>query len=357
MTLYEELSTMSWINNAFRIYSIADAGIKIYQAFSKENSSALDKVAAVVQGIFAGAQIGDLVVRNISSISNQAKFGMSVAVGLADGARFGTQTYANVKNKGKNWTKNDTVSVVFEGAALAFFRAGDILDVGERLANCDQNKALCKKIGDLAKVLENVGFGGGLGIGIYAKCTLVYNRYLQAQLTNVQQGNASAANSASVAMEQEQVKKDAEAAPALSDEDINSQILLLLNYSAGMNELPSIPQIIEKDRAFRHFCRITNKPIRSILIPNIPSDPKLPYNQQRAIRDKIFYERKSIEKWIKDNPNVPPPGWPVDVLPVPIKAVNLVRDIKSQAHVDNVLAEIIHRLQGIYIEEAAKAQK
>jgi hypothetical protein len=51
-------------------------------------------------------------------------------------------------------------------------------------------------------------------------------------------------------------------------------------------------------------CVLTGRPIQQILVSG--SDPEL------------YFERPTLEKWLREQPEQAPPGWPVDQLPLPL---------------------------------------
>lgn len=342
---------MSWLSTAFRIISVADAGWKLIRVARDKDATTEDKIAAVLHGIFAGVQIGDLVVRNISGISSGVKFGMSVASGVTDVARFGGETYAKRIKKGEKWTKMDTVTTVMQGTGMALFRFGDIVGAAKALSSSPLHHEWCDK---LITVSEGIGTATAAGAGlisIVANCRRVYEKYLENLRNRALQAHAGAVDgNAAQAMtlrqqDPEFVKE--ESAEKLSDEQLEKELYKIINTGAGLDSLPAIPLMLHSDPAFRHFCLITGKPIRHLLVPNAPF---------RAEHSHVMYDRVSIDKWLEDHPGGEiPPGWPSALIPPPFRRHHLQRDLRRQAAIEAALQEVIFYMQQAHLEVAATA--
>ena len=92
-----------------------------------------------------------------------------------------------------------------------------------------------------------------------------------------------------------------------------------------------IPEWLHVDCRLQVFkCTISKAPMRHVRKPNYP----YPKDSLLAF---TFYDHENIQKWLKDKPGTPPPGWPKDF---PFIAENIVADGEMQYRLEEVLNEI-----------------
>lgn len=97
---------------------------------------------------------------------------------------------------------------------------------------------------------------------------------------------------------------------------------LMIDYK----NLKTIPKAFaDEDLSPIPRCAITKKNIRFIWVQNVAAS-------------SAKYDKESALDWIKNKPNVPPDGWPIDKLPLPIKMDYFKEDYEEQQRIDKTLA-------------------
>ena len=337
---------MNFLSIGFKAFNILDAAVNIAQVINDKHATQSDKIAAVIQGIFIGAEIGDLTVNNIQEISSGVQFGMSVAASGTDMGRFAARTYVRKVKAGEQWTIRDTLMTAFEGGTSAFFRFGDVMGVAENLSASLEHIQLCQQLATYATAGQAIGAIGNSVVRLPTNAKVLH-RSIQRYLVERKLRERRKNDHPCIEMETKVSMENAYTYRGYSPELDYRDVLQLFRYAARLDSLPSIPPIIADDPAFIHHCPITGKPIRFILVPNLPEDLR-----NDDILD-IVYERAAIEEWIKNTPNEAPPNWPIDLLPLPLKNNSLMVDAPRQADINRIIQRCIQEIQIAYLHEHA----
>lgn len=324
--------------------NIVDAGFKIAQVMNDKDATKADKAAAILQGIFIGAEIGNITVANVPGVSSGVRFGMSVAAGGADVGRFAARTYSHKVKRGEKWTTRDTIITTLEGTSSVLFRLGDIMEIAQFLSLSPEHMRLCQQLSSYANVGRSVG-ALGTTIVQFQENAGILRRAVQEYFSTRRRRQATCS---SPGIELERKMSAEERRQGHSSEQDCADVQLLLRYAAHIDRLPEIPTLIADDSDFMHHCPITGKPIRFILVPNLPE-----HQREGDILD-IVYERAAIEEWIKNTPDLAPPHWPVELLPLPLKNGSLMVDARRQANINKALKKCIQNIQLAYLREQSK---
>lgn len=109
-------------------------------------------------------------------------------------------------------------------------------------------------------------------------------------------------------------------------EETENTILQMLDYM----HLNRIPRQYDNDERFMYRCKISNRSIRHIVIPNIVENTE----------HTPCYEKVELENWVRKKPTVAPEAWPVDQLPLPIHVGYIKVCTVRQQVIDTALRNI-----------------
>ncbi len=96
-----------------------------------------------------------------------------------------------------------------------------------------------------------------------------------------------------------------------------------------IEEWKDIPEMLTSDPVLQLYCcSITHKPIRFLLVVTATKEWESP----------VYYERKTIEDWLKEHPQQLPENWPEGV-PLQMASLSVCRD--KQAQIDKQLQQVL----------------
>lgn len=117
-------------------------------------------------------------------------------------------------------------------------------------------------------------------------------------------------------------------------------------FDSPLNRCTHIPVKFLQDPVFRRYqCPISETPIRFICVVE---------TTKQSI-DPVYYERREILQWIKENPQQPPPRWPANV---PLTQKQIIPWTEVQTQIDQRLSLLLEqeKISNIYDRHVLEVQ-
>ncbi len=357
---------MAWVafSYIFKGVQIISSGYIAYSVSKDPAATIANKIMATLQIAFSGAQIGCLAIRNISWVSPGFRLGASIATGALDVTQTGVRIYSSISEKGEKWTNIDSVKAIAQGVGILCFRVSDVAEAARGLSFYTNHLESCERLLKIAETTRNLAMGTSGLISIHSSVIvqqLLTKRKVEKKICKQNSKEIAAivplrigtAASAREIFRERDSKEEAEiktTASTPSKQDL-SDVEDLLRFEERLGDLSRIPDFIADDPLLAIYrCPIAKWPIRFAFLPKL-SDEQLSKNRSLA---KLAYDKVEAEKWIKERPREAPPGWPVSLLPLPMKSGYFVTNLYKQDAIDSTLKIIIKELRKDCLEAAAK---
>ena len=310
-------ATCMVINIIGKGLSVVSAGHNIYSTCHKGKLTTSDYVDMTAQSIFIVAQTADLTLQVRSTSSSEStsslkkcdniRLGTNIAAGLADVTRVVTHKKAN----NADWGWKDTFDIV----GVIAFRCSDIFQTTLETHKShqivtDHHKAIentATVAGTVGQVVLNRNslLNGGLLIWSGAKRSWkwISNKSLpkpvatSPTLTPLSPAIGSPGSTAgSPEVTEAGMQKFVEGQGKAEAEFNDAMQSIVLNWK----NLQVIPAPFDEHAAFPK-CKISNKAIRHILVPNFNSKDRT-----------LIFDKYSVNTWLTNHSGSAPPGWPSD---------------------------------------------
>lgn len=317
----------------FKVISVANASSDAYKTFHNEKATRTDKIVAVFNGVFVFVQVGDVVVKTISTVCSNVKVGTTIAAGVADCVRTSVKAVATRIKKRGDWKTRDLLAAIVKCGSVVAFRSYDTVDVAGKLLTCPLEVARFAPLMEAADIGMKVTAVAGLGITLPSTKDLAFRAY---HLYLSKRANAKTA-------ERDSKRAGEDVASLmlthLTPDQANEDIALLLSHAASLDRLTKIPYSFACDARLQRLCGISGRSIRMILIPNLSESQRIgPFA-------RLQFDHEAVLARIKIDPNRTPDGWPNELLPPPLTIHHFKVDSSRQADIDHALTEIISELQ------------
>jgi len=312
---------ISWLGKGLTV-----AGA-VYNIKTHLRGPVLQKLDALAQGVFLSLYITDFVMNDLhaANISTEASIGIKSGEAAGDVLRFGT---AKIAEK-TTWKKEDVVNLL----SYLSIAGGDVTNF-----ICHHHAEILPGQHESLELVASFVTASGTAIKnrrvlFTASKTLVF---AAGRLYQYSRGKRK--------MVGEDATKAVTSLPAeitalipkfsgLEAKERESFVKLIIAFREKPLACDSIPDFFDIDLEDWHYvCAISSRPIRHIVVPNTPS-----------LRT-VFYERATLEAWIKENPDKIPPCWPKKLSVSEYSSNPYLQDF-----IDEKLQRLAKKLEGIEI--------
>lgn len=354
-----------------KVIQVVDAGLNVGVVCMDEEATGWDKAHAAAQGVFGLVQIADVGVQIAGSrISPNYRVGTSIAAATTDITRTGLHVAATAKKH--NLSGMEIAALTTQAAGALVFRAGDVAGAIKATSDCPIHIGRCETVENVSGMAGIILSIGASGIRLYMTVPIAcraVSRYLETRRRLIAQGAARMQqlaqngvgvgtvptssvqtvilNPANAAMD------DPFATDSLAKADASERYNVVQNLMLNKDQIDRITTISEILVPPTHFwparCRITNKPIRFVVLPKA-------INGVGRERGSLTYERGELDKLIASASTVP--HWPA-AIPLSQASYETAEDSEvvftKQDMIDIQLGKLIGELEGEVAREALRA--
>jgi hypothetical protein len=303
---------VSWVIKAYEVYQSCQ---NIKSIHADENMSTRQKMVKIsANALFVVSQIADAGTHFTPGVSSECRTNTKLLAGAADVGKELAQKGATV----------DTL-------ATAVFRAADIAGgLAEQEAYMEYKEALllfsAVKKEPIPRIVKNREF-------IWNAGQMGFN-YVEIMIGALRERLAQrGAEPIPVAEDRAPPQEEVPAAlpQPLTAEDIEyfrteiNRFRELIDWE----NLQELPWGLATDEILRNYiCPITQRPIRYVLVVELPD------------ASRIYFEKTAIRSWMREQPDVAPPNWPQELLPLPIRHSYFQNCRRSQNEINRRLKAI-----------------
>lgn len=310
------------------LYTVDAVRQIVYTIRNKERSK-IEVMNAIAQGFFSILQTGDIFARAFN-VKNTSQYTWSILAATGDGVKSIFETVIQYKENGKDWKYLDVALIATKLSGMAMFRISDIVDAyqlptSEKIEISFQVTGLCISLSgaviQLKRKFPNI-------FKSVTKCCMKRKNPLSVQvLTPYRPLLSNSEAKLEIGIENKQDSN-------IENRSEQDQELLDAINTGRIENLNSIPEAFYDIPWTR--CSISGKPIRFIVVPNIPSD---------EITEHMCYDKNELEKFFNKYPNQCPPYWPELARIHPLEGARYRADVREQRTIDLKLKKQLALMQ------------
>lgn len=311
------------------------AGHKMHERLSKQNTTSLDKLDLFTQGAFitlTGITAG--LTEATHATSAEVGIGLHAAEGVADISRYVTDKAAE-KN---GWTSADALNLL----GIFGIRTGEVTGFAcehyPHILNGHQQEVelVGSIIGTMGSATRNrkVIIQGSRVFLVAGNRLFKFIRKTDKDAKSEGDTKSDAASTTKGAIKSAGKNPLSEA----EQKELSAFCMDIETFRASYLKDPKsctvIPECLIDSNIWDFVCPISTRPIRFIRVPNVSEDTLKEY----PYLAELCYEAGSLEKWIKDNPEKAPPGWPEGLIAPKIS--DFKEDVRCQTAINKKLENL-----------------